>query len=203
MKLILIKDLIGKKYGRLTIVGEAAKTGSRRRVLCLCDCGKEKSIALNNLTSGHTSSCGCFGLENITKHGLCYHPLYGIWIHLHSRCYNKNNKRYKDYGGRGIKVCKRWHVFETFYSDMIGGYKKGLTIDRKNVNGNYLKSNCKWSTPKEQANNKRNNRWLTANGLKLTVSQWTEKMGYTENLIPTRLKRGWPVLDAIFGRNEK
>ena len=80
---------------------------------------------------------------------------YGVWNGMLQRCGNKKNSRYKDWGGRGIKVCDRWKRFDEFWEDMKEGYKEGLTLDRIDNNGFYCKENCKWSTQKEQMNNKR------------------------------------------------
>lgn len=89
------------------------------------------------------------------KHGLTKHPLYSVWKGIRKRCYNKNEPAYINYGGRGIKVSEEWQDAVCFIKDMEPGYKKGLSLDRINNNGDYEKSNCKWSTPKEQANNRR------------------------------------------------
>lgn len=98
------------------------------------------------------------------KHGFCaygktkFAPSYNIWNAMKQRCFDKNYPPYERYGGRGITVCKRWLVFQNFLDDM-GHKPEGLSIDRKNNDGNYCKSNCRWATPKEQADNRRKRRW--------------------------------------------
>lgn len=175
MRKIIIKE--GDRFDKLTIIKELNQhiypSGkSRRRFLCKCDCGNETIVLINEL-NGNTKSCGCwrkeigfllgtsekarnYGKNNkYFKHGLCKHKLYTTWKGLKQRCYNPNSQRYKDYGGRGIKVCDRWiNSFQNFLDDM-GERPKGKSIDRIDVNGNYEPSNCRWASPIEQSHNKR------------------------------------------------
>lgn len=115
-----------------------------------------------------------------------------------SRCTNKNNLNYKDYGGRGITVCARWKDFAAFVAD-LGPRPDGGMIERKNNSKGYHPSNCKWSTRKEQNRNKRNNHMLTINGTTQCVTAWAERVGVTPQTIFKRLKRGWTPQDSVFG----
>ncbi|NOR27639.1 MAG: AP2 domain-containing protein [Lutibacter sp.] len=160
MKNIFIK---GDKYNRLMIVGEVEQEG-RRRVLCKCDCGVVKEFLLSNLRNGHTKSCGCLNKELIKersfKHGCSGYnkiPLYSVWTSMKQRCYNKKDKSYHNYGGRGISICTEWmNDFKLFYDwSLINGYKKGLQIDREDNDGDYTPNNCRFVTVQINVLNKR------------------------------------------------
>jgi len=168
-------DLTDQKFGKLVVIKYIGQDNYRNSLwLCLCECGKEKIISGYNLKRGQTRSCGCLMIEktimmgknNIT-HG---HSLnkkvsktYSSWRHMKERCNNKKCKDYKNYGGRGIKICERWldknNGFQNFLEDM-GECPPGLSLDRidnnKLING-YSPNNCRWATPKQQANNQRSN----------------------------------------------
>ena len=132
-------------------------------------------------------------------HGLCHSRLYRIWKSMKVRCLNKNNKSYRDYGGRGISVCSEWQEsFSSFYEWSINnGYKENLTLDRINFNGNYAPDNCKWSTLKEQMNNTRKNIFLEYDGDTKTVKEWAETLGVSQYTLYSRVKKGWSIADII------
>jgi len=162
--------LEGQKFGRLTVIKAVGKN-KRNNIcwLCECDCGNTVKVAGGHLRSGHTNSCGCLIKETTKdinfKHGKTGTKNFHIWAGMRDRCNNPNNPAYKNYGGRGIKICQRWNEFKNFLADM-GKKPKGLTLDRIDNDGNYEPKNCRWTTRKEQ---NRNSRQTKLNPLKAKV----------------------------------
>lgn len=190
------KNLLGDCFDRLIVIGYAGSEKGFQRWWCLCVCGKIKKVRASCLLKGNTQSCGCLSLETSKKmfiqHGMYNTKIYRTWCDIRRRCYDPKNSRYHNYGGRGIKVCERWlENFENFYEDM--GDKPGpeYSIDRIDVNGDYCKENCKWSTDKEQANNKTNNRYLIFNSEKLTITEFSKRINISQNTIRKYLSLGW------------
>jgi len=118
-------------------------------------------------------------------------PIYRIWAQIHQRCRNKQSQVYNNYGGRGIKVCKRWYKFKNFLADMGPTYKTGLTIERVDNNGDYCPENCCWATRGEQAMNKRTNHLLTYCGKTQPLTVWARELGIPYTTILERIRRGW------------
>ena len=190
-----LKDLMGKKFGRLKVIEYVGISNHSALWKCKCKCGNEKIIVGNDLISGHTKSCGCYQREStinrFTTHGLSSERLYNIWKGMIYRCENPKAKEYKNYGKRGITVCKEWHNVKIFIDwAKTNGYKDNLEIDRINNDGNYEPNNCKWSTRKEQTLNTRRNIKITLNGTTKTLSEWSEQYGFNVNTIQYRYYRG-------------
>jgi hypothetical protein len=147
----------GAVFGRLTLLEDASHSASR--VKCRCECGGDASPMAANIKQGKIKSCGCLAQETRTKHGLCKHPLYGIWRGMLGRCANPNFREYPDYGGRGIRVCERWMGLPdgllNFAADIGPRPSPQHTVDRTNVHGNYEPANVKWRTWSEQNGNRR------------------------------------------------
>jgi hypothetical protein len=119
--------------------------------------------------------------------------LNGVWAAMRQRCNNPNQKSYAYYGGRGIRVDKRWDDFNTFLKDMSPTYKQGLQLDRIDNNGNYSSDNCRWSTRTEQTRNQRSNVLITFEGKTLPLSEWAEVFGVPRARLNNRLRKGWPI----------
>lgn len=141
------------------------------------------------------------------RHGMYGTPLYKKWEAMKRRCLNKNEKSYKNYGGRGITICKEWLNFMGFYNDVYKGYKNGLSLERIDNNKGYYKENCKWITMAEQAKNRRNVDIYELNGIKLIASDWDKKLGLKMGTVKHRINYyKWPLERALtlkkFERNK-
>lgn len=196
------KYKIGDKFGYLTIANMPNNLRNEK-VTCICDCGNTVEVFLSNLIKGTTRSCGCkrsfFASQSRCANGESRSILYRKWARMNTRCYNPNTHYYKNYGGRGIKVCDEWrHSYVNFKEWAIThGYSDELTLDRIDVNGNYCPENCRWITMAEQSNNKRTNRFLEVNGERKTLAQWSRETGLDPSLIRWRLENGKSLSECI------
>lgn len=184
------KDLTGRIFGRLTVVGfaewrpSAGVKGRRSFWMCQCKCGNTKAIVGASLTLGLSTSCGCFHKEEVVKrfttHGGKINrkasPTYSTWCNMLTRTTNKNGDRYEDYGGRGVGVCESWKSFEVFLKDM-GPRPKGTSLDRIDNNLGYSVENCRWASHVEQGRNKRSNRIVNYQGREICMSELAEITG--------------------------
>lgn len=198
-------DLTDQTFNRLTVLHRVENNKREARWECRCKCGNITIVTSFRLTSGRTKSCGCLQRElvgNMNKtHGLAGIPEYKIWIGIIQRCTDSNQKSFKNYGGRGITICKKWrNDFMAFYDDIGTKPTPKHTIERIDNNGNYEPSNCKWATCQENTNNKRNNHFITINNWTLTIAQWARFVGIKWETLHKRIKLGWPVEKAIFKR---
>ena len=176
-RLTYIEDCGRIKYSKSTVI----------LVKCKCLCGNEVVVRKPHFTNNHTKSCGCLNKEKTSQlnktHGLYKSSTYGSWKSMINRCINKKGVQFKDYGGRGIKVCDRWLKFENFILDMGIKPSKDFQIDRINNEGNYELNNCKWSSRIENCNNKKNNVKYNYKGQLLSVSQISILSGITRSTI--------------------
>lgn len=203
------QDLTGMVFGRLTVLREAGRKKPGFYLWeCECSCANHTRVIVDgaSLKSGNTKSCGCIHREQLSErnknnatHQVSNKNIFRVWEGMKDRCYNPNNKKYVDYGGRGIKICDEWLVYQNFESWAVEtGYEKGLTIERIDFNKDYCPENCKWATWKEQQNNKRNNKYLEYKGRKQTLAQWCEELGLNYSRTKARINAcGWSVEEAF------
>lgn len=186
------KDICGNRYGQLTVLEyvPSEKPGSYYK--CICDCGNVIIAAAGNLKRGNTKTCGDRKIHHAKNyyHGLSNSRIFKCWAAMISRCCSSSDKRYKNYGQRGIKVCDEWKGktgFMAFYTWAIeNGYQEDLTIDRIDVNGNYEPGNCRWITNKEQQNNRRDTVYLEHDGEKHSLAEWCEIYNLPYRLVHKR-----------------
>src|SRR5215475_12310158 len=146
-------DLTGKRFGRLVVCWPSGIVGGSVRWLCVCDCGQMAMTARSGqLLAGRIRSCGC--RKRHKTHGQSRTKVYDAWSGMIGRCSNRKLKAWKNYGGRGIKVCARWRKFENFLFDM-GFPPDGLVLDRINNDGDYKPRNCRWATYSQSNKNRR------------------------------------------------
>lgn len=209
-----MEDLTSKKFGRLTVIklhhkkqqykSNGNKGGFKYYWLCKCDCGNEKVIWSGSLKNGATQSCGCLQREIVTKikttHNLTNSKIYYTYNNIKQRCYCLKDKYYKDYGERGITVCQDWlNDFMNFYNwSMNNGYNDNLTIDRIDNNKGYSSDNCRWVDNITQANNKRNNHYITYNNETHTMAEWSRILDIKYNKFKHKIRKGLSIKDIIF-----
>lgn len=205
------KDLTNKRFNRLVAIKTVGVDKNKKIIWeCLCDCGNTCNVTSNSLMVKDTQSCGCLKKESRKNrkpsltHGGSGTRLYSIWKGVRNRCFYLNSKNYERYGGRGITVCEEWKDNFVNFRDwsLSNGYKEGLTIDRIDNNGNYEPSNCKWSTNKEQQNNKENNVLITYQNETKTLSQWAEEKGINNSALWGRYYKGWKD-EKLFSEPDK
>lgn len=206
---------VGDKFGKLTVVSfyeSVRDSGSIKRMASVsCDCGNVLGVEKYNLTNGNTSQCQECARKSRAKNRVTHghsdskknenpigYSCYTRWQAMKRRCYSEADKRYKDYGGRGIRVCDRWlHSYENFLSDMGLPPAIGYQIDRKDNDGDYEPGNCHWVSQSENSRNKRNSRFITAFGKTATLSEWAEETGIKRETIARRLNSGLCAESAL------
>lgn len=213
---------IGERFGHLVVASEPfiwiVKWYQPVCHTCICDCGVKTDVLVMRLRSRDTRSCGCvykrirsqngkatihIAQQKNTKHGYTKggrKPEYRVWQGIKERCLKPEHKSYKDYGGRGIKICERWMKFENFIADMGDRPSNFYSIERRDNDGDYEPGNCCWVQKRQQARNSRNNHIVEYNGKSQTLVEWSEELGMTFSTIRTRLHRGWSVERALSTR---
>lgn len=214
-----VKDISGKRYGRLVVLGLSESQGfHHKRWDCICDCGQSApSVCVSALRNGRKRSCGCllqeryasmstepaFVAQRISrpKHGhasVQKSPEYSVWVNMKARCNNQNSTYYHAYGARGIRVCSEWNEsFEAFLRDMGPRPSRRYQIDRTDNSRGYEPGNCTWVLPAENSRNTRRNRVVSYQGEEICVTDLAKRVGLRPGTLLTRLDRGWALDRAI------
>lgn len=174
--------------------------------VCKCDCGKIRVVFTSSLKNGRSTSCGCLAKSkaaeiakiNFKTHGDTKTRLYQIWSGIKKRCNNENAYNYKNYGGRGIKICNEWNEYLGFRTWALdNGYNDSLSIDRIDVDGDYTPDNCRWVDIVTQNNNRRSNIYYTLCGEKLTLADISRKYNYPYKQLHKKIKSGKKIEDIL------
>lgn len=191
-----IIDLTGKQFTRWTVIGLSHQVGKMLYWHCVCECGTKRAVFGGDLKRGGSLSCGCLMRERASirsaTHRMTRHPAHSTWLHMRNRCTNPRNDGYYLYGGRGVKLCKRWEKFENFWKDMGATWFEGATLDRIDTNGDYTPRNCRWATRLEQAGNRRTQRLIETPQGKMSVTDAAKLFGIDPRTISSRIRYGWP-----------
>lgn len=194
-----IKDLTGKQFGRLTAVERMPPHGKNSCYMwvCKCECGGTAIVRGSDLTNGHTMSCGCYRrMQRAIPNSQL--RLHRIWANMKQRCTNPKTKDFRYYGARGILVCEEWQDFESFfYWAMSNGYQDGLTIERKNNDGNYEPSNCEWIPKNRQQRNTSRTKRYTYCGKVFTLAELCRIFGVPRSTVADRLKKGKTLEESL------
>ncbi len=194
-------NLIHQTFGRLIVIAYMGKDKYNNTMwLCRCECNNETILRGAILRCGHTRSCGCLARDQTiirnTKHGYYNTKTYNSWRCMIKRCYDVNNPSYKNYGGRGIRVCKIWMKFEGFLQDM-GERPPEKTLDRIDNNKNYILDNCQWATNQEQCNNKTNTLYFKWKNKRQSVKNWCRELKREPQKVYKRIQNGWTIEEAL------
>jgi hypothetical protein len=191
-------NLTGQTFGRLVVLRESESSGPGNRVWnCECSCGVVKDYSKSNLTSGRSQSCGCLRVESSretgrkTKHGVHKSPEYNSWQCMKNRCLSPTDKSYANYGGRGIHIHQPWlESFDQFLMDVGRKPFANYTLDRIDTNGHYEPGNVRWSSVRDQCNNKRMNITVTLAGQTKTLAEWSRVLDMNHSTLRARYLKG-------------
>lgn len=195
-----LDDITNKKFNMLTVIKQIIKTKSKQRWWkCVCDCGNFIESTTKDLNSGRKKSCGCLKYTSCLKHGKKNSPEYSAWKAMKARYNNPKNPNYKNYGKRGITICKEWNEsFIKFYENMGDRPSSSYSLGRIDNNKGYYNKNCRWETREQQLNNKRTNRLITYNNKTLTLTQWANRKNINPTTLYYRIYRfKWPISKAL------
>jgi hypothetical protein len=188
----MITIKIKQKFAAWTVL----ELPKKHMVLCQCDCGTVKPVNIYNLVHGRSTGCGCTAGYQST-HGLSKTPEYFIWATLKQQCNNKNSRSYPGYGGKGVKLCKRWEKFENFLADMGERPNKSFCLRQINPLGDFSPENCEWQKKPKGSAPIRGHKFLTFNGKTQSLSAWARELKITRNALGQRLSKGWTLEETV------
>lgn len=195
-------DLRGKRFGKLTVIDLAVDIPyKKKKWLCVCDCGEKVIVSGSNLKKG-THQCKKCAIEESRKlkikHGYTKTKLYYVWYTMKNRCERETSKSYNDYGAKGVYLCEEWHDAKKFIDWAIAnGYKEGLEIDRIDVTDGYKPSNCRWVKRIDNANNKRNNKYIEHDGQVKTLAEWSRYYNVNYKNLSRNINKGYSLEEAV------
>lgn len=198
------QDLAGQRFGKLVVLNRAPNRGRRTIWNCQCDCGKRAQVGAEKMKAG-TVSCGCYITEVIRRHGHTYSEnkkpsrTYKAWVNMRSRVDGVTDYYVRHYTSRGIAVCAQWHNFDAFLVDM-GECPPGLSLDRKDNDGNYEPGNCRWATRKQQAANTRRTLLVVVDGETMCLAYACERIGVKYNTAHARIRNQGMTPQEALGR---
>lgn len=198
-------DIVGRRFGRWTVLRDIASDDKDRRVWCRCDCGQERSVMAGSLRKGVSNSCGCLKLEKLWTHGASgggtrhrkAERWYKAWSNMIDRCYNPNYEGWHNYGGRGVIVCDRWRNDPLAFRKDMGDPTRGKSLDRIDVNGIYSSENCRWASHQRQCWNKRTNVMVDFHGHHVCLAEAAKMAGLRYSVVWQRVHNGWSTHDAL------
>ena len=196
-------DLVGREYGQLKVVAKSDRTDDGLTFpfwTCECKCGVTKDVDRSALVGGLTKSCGCARAARFKTHGLfnAYRREHAVYQAMIQRCRNPRSQKWESYGGRGIRVCRRWQMsFAAFMKDMGPRPSGRHSIERIDNDGPYTPTNCVWATRRQQMRNTRSSRIIAFAGKRMTLVQWAEASGVRPDTLWSRIHHGWPIEVAL------
>lgn len=196
------QDLTGKRFERWTVLNRGTPHPKRTLWVCKCSCGTVREVVADSLTRGASTSCGCLHRELVaqrfTTHGKSDTPEFIIWAHIVSRCTNPNDTAFKNYGGRGIRICAEWKKdFAAFLKHVGPRPSPAHSIERIRNSRGYAPGNVRWATWREQCRNKRTNVFLSFSGKRMCLADWAEKQRIPYHRLKRRILDGWSIARSL------
>lgn len=196
-----LKDETGAVYGEWKVLGRSGHNiGTAAAWHVACSCGTRTVVSGGSLRTGKSTRCQrCSSGGNLATHSMSKTLVYKAWLGMHRRCSDPSRPDYKNYGGRGITVCKRWRAFELFLADM-GERPPGRSLERKKNSLGYSKSNCVWATRAEQNRNRRDSVKVRFQGETLNLVDWAQRLGFSPQTLYARYSRGFKEPRLLFSK---